>query len=177
HMETIGRIVDLPMGCHLMVEAPERFIRRTAAAGARQITIHYEATRHVQKVLRQIRDAGARPGIALNPATPVACLDYILDDVDLVTVMTVNPGAAGQSLIPSMLRKIGDVRRKLETSGHENVDIQVDGNVSFEHIPAMVAAGATVLVGGTSSIFRRDYSIPDAVHAVRKLVDEMGRAQ
>jgi ribulose-phosphate 3-epimerase len=176
-METISRIVDLPLDCHLMIEAPERFIDRTARAGAKYITIHYEATHHVQKALRQIRDAGAKPGIALNPATPVACLDYILDDVDVVTVMTVNPGAAGQSLIPSMLRKIGDVRQLLEASGHGNVDIQVDGNVSFEHIPAMVAAGATMLVGGTSSIFHRGFSIPDAIHAVRKLVDETGRAQ
>ncbi|HEV2326058.1 MAG TPA: hypothetical protein VGS10_19120, partial [Terracidiphilus sp.] len=176
-METIARIVDLPMDCHLMIEAPERFIGRAVRAGAGYVTIHYEATRHVQRALRQIRDAGARPGVALNPATPVACLDYILDDVDVVTVMTVNPGAAGQTLIPAMIRKIGDVRRLLEKSGHEHIDIQVDGNVSFAHIPAMVSAGATMLVGGTSSIFHRDYSIPDAVHAVRRLVDEIGRAQ
>ena len=176
-MQTIARLVLLPLDCHLMVEAPERFIDRTARAGAAYITIHYEATHHVQKALRQIRDAGIKAGIALNPATPIACLDYILDDVDLVTVMTVNPGAAGQSLIPSTIRKIADVRRLLQQSGHENVAIQVDGNVSFAHIPAMVAAGATMLVGGTSSIFHRDYSIPEAIHAVRKLVDHLGQAQ
>lgn len=176
-METIRRVVDLPLDCHLMVEEPERFIDRTARAGANCITIHYEATCHVQKALQQIREAGVRPGIALNPATPVTCLDYILDDVDMVTVMTVNPGAAGQRLIPAMLRKIADVRHLLESSGHANVAIQVDGNVSFAHIPAMVAAGATMLVGGTSSIFHRDYSIPEAIHAVRKLVENVGRAQ
>jgi len=180
-METIGRIGpvgsmgEIPMDCHLMIEEPERYIDRAAAAGAEYITIHFEATRHAQKALRQIRDIGARAGIALNPATPIDCLDYIVDDIDFVTVMTVNPGAAGQRLIPAMLRKIGDVRRMLDASGHGEIDIQVDGNVSFTHIPAMVEAGASMLVGGTSSVFHKDYSIPDAIQTVRQLVTRIGQ--
>ena len=174
-METIGRVSEIPMDCHLMIEEPERYIDRAAAAGAEYITIHFEATRHAQKGLKQIRDIGARAGIALNPATPIDCLEYIEDDIDFVTVMTVNPGAAGQRLIPAMLRKIGDVRRMLDASGHADVDIQVDGNVSFTHIPAMVEAGATMLVGGTSSVFHKDYSIPDAIQTVRQLVTRIGQ--
>ncbi|HET7348045.1 MAG TPA: ribulose-phosphate 3-epimerase [Acidobacteriaceae bacterium] len=174
-METIGRVSEVPMDCHLMIEEPERYIDRAAAAGAEYITIHFEATRHAQKGLKQIRDIGARAGIALNPATPIDCLEYIEDDIDFVTVMTVNPGAAGQRLIPAMLRKIGDVRRMLDASGHTEVDIQVDGNVSFAHIPAMVEAGATMLVGGTSSVFHKDYSIPDAIQTVRQLVTRIGQ--
>lgn len=174
-METIGRVSEIPMDCHLMIEEPERYIDRAAAAGAEYITIHFEATRHAQKGLKQIRDIGARAGIALNPATPIDCLEYIEDDIDFVTVMTVNPGAAGQRLIPAMLRKIGDVRRMLDASGHGDVDIQVDGNVSFTHIPAMVEAGATMLVGGTSSVFHKDYSIPDAIQTVRQLVTRIGQ--
>lgn len=174
-METIGRVSEIPMDCHLMIEEPERYIDRAAAAGAEYITIHFEATRHAQKGLKQIRDIGARAGIALNPATPIDCLEYIEDDIDFVTVMTVNPGAAGQRLIPAMLRKIGDVRRMLDASGHTEVDIQVDGNVSFAHIPAMVEAGATMLVGGTSSVFHKDYSIPDAIQTVRQLVTRIGQ--
>lgn len=176
-MQTIRRICDIPMDCHLMVEEPERFIGRAVDAGAEWLTIHFEATRHAQRALQQIREAGARPGIALNPATPPECLQYILDDIDMVTVMSVNPGAVGQRLIPAMVKKIGDVRRLLDSSGHERVEIQVDGNVSFANIPAMVAEGATMLVGGTSSIFHKDYSIPDAINAVRKLVETSGRAQ
>ena len=176
-METIRRITDLPMDCHLMIEEPERYVDRAAAAGAQSIAIHYEATRHAHKALQQIRDAGAKAAIALNPATPVQSLDYILDDVDVVTVMTVNPGAAGQRLIPAMLRKIADTRRMLDAAGYPAVEIQVDGNVSFAHIPAMVEAGATMLVGGTSSVFHRDYSIPDAVHAVRQMVERLGQAR
>ena len=174
-METIRRVSEIPMDCHLMIEEPERYIERAAAAGAEYITIHFEATRHAQKALKQIRDIGARAGIALNPATPIDCLNYIVDDVDFVTVMTVNPGAAGQRLIPAMLRKIGDVRRMLDEAGHADVDIQVDGNVSFTHIPAMVEAGATMLVGGTSSVFHKDYSIPDAIQTVRQLVTKIGQ--
>lgn len=175
-METIGRISEIPMDCHLMIEEPERYIERAAAAGAQYITIHCEATRHAQKALRQIRETGARAGIALNPATPIACLDYILDDIDFVTVMTVNPGAAGQRLIPAMLRKIADVRRMLDERGREDVDLQADGNVSFTHIPAMVEAGATMLVGGTSSVFHKDYSIPEAIKTIRQLVTRIGQA-
>jgi ribulose-phosphate 3-epimerase len=174
-METIRRVCAVPMDCHLMIEDPERYIDRAATAGAEFISIHFEATRHAQKALRQIRDTGAKSGIALNPATPIECLEYILDDIDFVTVMTVNPGAAGQRLIPAMLRKIADVRRMLDASGHAEVDVQVDGNVSFTHIPAMVEAGATMLVGGTSSVFHKDSSIPEAIATVRQLVTRIGQ--
>ncbi|HEX4006200.1 MAG TPA: ribulose-phosphate 3-epimerase [Acidobacteriaceae bacterium] len=175
-METVGRITTLPLDCHLMIENPERYIGRAAAAGAQYIAIHYEATPHAQKALQQIRDAGAKAAIALNPATPVQCLEYVLDDIDVVTIMTVNPGATGQKLIPAMLRKIADTRHMLDAAGYPDVEIQVDGNVSFAHIPAMVEAGATMLVGGTSSVFHGDYSIPDAVHAVRQMVERLGQA-
>lgn len=176
-METIRRICDIPMDVHLMIQEPERYINRAVDAGAQWLTIHFEATHHAQRALQQIREAGARPGIALNPATPPESLHYILDDIDMVTVMTVNPGAVGQRLIPATVKKIGDVRRLLDSTGHENVEIQVDGNVSFANIPAMVAEGATMLVGGTSSIFHKDYSIPDAINAVRKLIETPGRTQ
>lgn len=176
-METVRRITDLPMDCHLMIEEPERYVERAATAGATYITIHFEATRQVQKVLQQIRQSGARSGVALNPATPVECLEYILDDLDLVTVMTVNPGASGQKLIPAMLRKIADVRCALDRAGRGEVEVEVDGNVSFAHIPEMVRAGATMLVGGTSSVFHKDYSIPEAITAVRNLVENLGRVR
>jgi ribulose-phosphate 3-epimerase len=169
-IQDVRGLTSLPIECHLMVVAPERYVEQTVAAGAEYVAIHYEATYHVQRVLQQIRDAGAKPAIALNPATPLTTLEYILDDIEMVTIMTVNPGFAGQKLIPAMLRKIGDTRTLLDSTGHNHVEIQVDGNVSFEHIPAMVAAGATMLVGGTSSVFHKDYSIDEAVAAVRQIV-------
>ena len=171
-MQAIRKITHIPMGCHLMIEMPERYIDRTIAAGAQYVSIHVEATHHPQRVLQQIREGGARAGVALNPATTIHSLDYILDDVDIVTVMTVNPGYAGQKLVPATLQKVRDVRRLLDDSGHASVDIQVDGNVSFQYIPMMVSAGATMLVGGTSSIFHKDWSIAEAVAAMRNAVTE-----
>jgi ribulose-phosphate 3-epimerase len=176
-MQAVREVTPLPMDCHLMVEEPERYVDRAIAAGATWVSIHIEATRHVQRTLQQIRDGGARAGIALNPGTSIYNLDYILDDVDMVTVMTVNPGFAGQPLVAASMRKIADVRRLLDEASRPEVDIQVDGNVSFRNIPSMVTAGATMLVGGTSSIFHQGYSIPEAVHQVRTLVQNVEHPQ
>jgi ribulose-phosphate 3-epimerase len=100
-----------------------------------------------------------------------------MDDIDMITIMTVNPGFVGQKLIPAMLRKIKDTRTLLSATGHDNIEIQVDGNVSFQQIPEMVAAGATMLVGGTSSVFHKDYSIGEAIAAVRTIVKRAEAAQ
>jgi ribulose-phosphate 3-epimerase len=176
-MQTASKLCGIPLECHLMVVEPERYIDKAVASGAEYVTFHFEATYHVQRALQQIRDAGAKSGIVLNPATPLTNLKYILDDLDMVTIMTVNPGFAGQRLVPAMLRKIKDTSELLSSAVHDNVEIQVDGNVSFQHIPAMVAAGATMLVGGTSSIFHRDYSIGEAIAAVREIVKGTVTAQ
>ena len=176
-METARQLADIPLDCHLMVEEPERYIDKTAASGAEYIAIHCEATYHVQRALQQIRDTGAKSGVVLNPATPLSNLDYILDDVDMITVMAVNPGFAGQKLIPSMLRKIRDVSTMLDNLGYGNIEVQVDGNVSFANIPAMVSAGATMLVGGTSSIFHKDYSIGDAISCIKEIIKRESAVQ
>jgi ribulose-phosphate 3-epimerase len=170
-LAAVRELSATPVMCHLMLEEPERYIDRTASFGVASIAIHVEATHHVQRALQQIRAAGVKAGIALNPATPISALHYILDDVDLITVMTVNPGFAGQALVPSTVRKLADVRKLLDDAGCRHVEIEVDGNVSFENIPSMVASGATMLVGGTSSIFSKKHTIPNAVAAVRALVE------
>ncbi len=118
-----------------------------------------------------IRSHGIQAGVALNPATPLATLDYVWEQLDFVLIMTVNPGYAGQKLVPSGLRKIADCRDYLQTNGLD-IPIQVDGNVSFEHIPNMVAAGADCLVGGTSSVFHRDASIVENVARTRQAIAE-----
>jgi ribulose-phosphate 3-epimerase len=169
-MEAARNLCSIPQECHLMVVEPERYVEKTVASGAEYVAIHFEATYHVQRVLQQIRDAGAKSGIVLNPATPLSGLEYILDDIDMITIMTVNPGFAGQKLIPAMLRKVGDCGALLNSRGYSRIEIQVDGNVSFQNIPAMVAAGATMLVGGTSSVFHKGYSIGEAIAAVREIV-------
>lgn len=176
-MEIARSLCDIPQECHLMVVEPERYIARAVSSGAECVAIHYEATAHVQRALQQIRDSGAKSGIVLNPATPLTSLEYILDDIDMITIMTVNPGFAGQKLIPATMRKIRDCSSFLRSRGYDDVGIQVDGNVSFANIAGMVMAGATMLVCGTSSVFHESYSIGEAVGAVREIVKHAEAAQ
>ena len=170
-MRAITGVTAIPMECHLMIHDPERYIERIAEIGCMFLSVHYEATQHIQRTLSLIRRYKMKAGVALNPATSVEVLDYLMDDIDLVTLMMINPGFAGQKLIPSMIRKIADTRKYLATRGKEYVDILVDGNVSIDNIPLMVEAGATILVGGTSSIFRKGHSIEESVALVRSLYE------
>ncbi len=175
--KTVTEISAIPIECHLMVTKPERYLETVAALKPVYISIHWEATPHVQKALKQIRDLGCKPAIALNPATSLSSLEYILDDIDMINIMTVNPGFAGQKLVPACIKKIADAREMIEKRGFDHIEIQVDGNVSFENIPAMVQAGATMLVGGTSSIFRKGYTITESVEQLRQLITTVHQKQ
>ena len=168
-MHALRNITDMPLECHVMINDPERYIEKIAEAGAEYLSIHVEATHHIQRALALIRSFGMKAGVALNPTTPVEILDYIVDDIDLVTLMMINPGFAGQKLIPSMIRKIADTKQFLSNADKAHIDILVDGNVSIENIPQMTKAGATILVGGTSSVFRKGYSIRESVELVKTL--------
>lgn len=154
-LETLRRLrpkTALPFDAHLMVENNSFFIRELVQIGVQLISVHAETCLHLDRTLSQIRDHGVRAGVALNPATPLSVLEYVLDKTDFVLLMTVNPGYAGQKLVPSTLEKIAQCREMIDRSGLK-IAIQVDGNVSFENIPKMVAAGADILVAGTSSLF------------------------
>lgn len=142
----------IPFDVHLMVEDNDWFVEQILEIGAEQIAVHFESSVHLDRTLATIQSAGAKAGVALNPATPIDVLDYTLERLDFVLLMTVNPGFAGQQMVPSAIRKISDCRDYLERNG-KVVPISVDGNVSFERIPAMVAAGADILVAGTSSLY------------------------
>ena len=149
---------------HLMIAQPERFIEEFAKSGANGITVHAEACTHLQRVLAQIRDAGAQAGVALNPATSPDVLEYVMDDVDLILVMTVNPGFGGQKFLASMLPKIQRVREMIAQTGRA-IHLEVDGGISVETAPRVVMAGANVLVAGTAV-----YSQPEGVtESVRRL--------
>lgn len=164
------QITNLFMDVHLMMVDPARYIETFAEAGANLIVVHQEACTHLQRTLAAIHALGVAAGVALNPATPLQTLEYVLDDLDLLLIMTVNPGFVGQRLVPSSLRKIADARRMLAAHGLET-DIQVDGNVSFENARAMVKAGANWLVGGTSSIFQRDLTIAEGAERLRRVAE------
>ena len=168
-MRAVRRVVDLPLDVHLMITQPDRYLERFAEAGASTLTVHVEACLHLQRTLDAIHTLGLRAGVALNPATPLQVLEYVASDIDLLLIMTVNPGFAGQKMVPSMLRKIADAAAFLRAR-QGVAEIQVDGNVSLSNAPHMVAAGATYLVGGTSSIFGQGMPLEKAVARLRKAV-------
>jgi len=149
---------------HLMIENPELYVEQFIGAGADLITVHVEAARHLHRTLSMIREKGVRAGVALNPATPPGTVEYILPLVDLVLLMTVNPGFGGQAFIPEVLPKIGTVRRMLDERGL-NAEIQVDGGVNLDTAAAVVRAGATVLVAGSAVFDSAD--IASAVRRIR----------
>jgi len=165
----VRRMSSLPIDTHLMVSEPERYVPRFAEAGSSLISVHVEACERPERALELIRSCGVRPAVAVSPPTPASRLEGLLELVDMVLVMTVNPGFAGQKLVPQTLHKIAEVRRMLD-AGDLDVDIEVDGNVSLENIPKMLAAGANVLVAGTSSLFRPGRSIEESFAALKELI-------
>lgn len=151
---------------HLMIVEPERYVADFAEAGADVITVHAEACTHLHRVIQQIRGLGKKVGVSLNPHTPETILDYVLGDIDLVLIMSVNPGFGGQSFIPAVVEKIQRLSQKLDERGLTNVDIEVDGGINANTAPDVVAAGARVLVAGSAVFGKPDYRA--AIEAIRQ---------
>lgn len=140
---------------HMMVEDPGRYISDMKACGADMVTVHAEACKHLDRVLQQIHEAGMKAGVVLNPATPLSAIDYVMDKMDMVLLMTVNPGFGGQSYIPAMTKKIKDLREKLDAAGYPDTWIEVDGGVNEKTAPEVLEAGANILVAG-SAVFKEN---------------------
>jgi len=151
-VEAVRQVTELPLEAHLMIEEPHRYVDTFVAAGATTVQVHVENTPHLHRTVAHIKDLGARAGVVLNPATPVEAIGEILPDVDMVLVMTVNPGFGGQRFIASTT---GKIRRLAEliAARHPRCELEVDGGIDGESAPLAVAAGATVLVAGTA-VFR-----------------------
>lgn len=141
--------------CHLMIVDPERYVADFANAGADIITIHVEAARHLQRTLHQIRSLGKRAGVVMNPHTPEDTLRYVMDDVDLILVMSVNPGFGGQSFLPQVLPKVRALRKMIDATGRD-IDLEIDGGIAPETARAVVEAGANVLVAGNAIFGQKD---------------------
>ncbi len=161
------KYTTLPFEAHLMIYAPENTLERYVEAGCDMIIVHAEATTHLHRTLNQIRDLGAHSAVALNPATPVSAVEYVLDSCDMVLVMTVNPGFGGQAYIKEMESKIVALRTLLETR-NLNIPIEVDGGISPKTVTGAAKAGATHLVSG-SSIFSSPLGLKEAVAELREL--------
>ena len=166
----LRKISDIPLDLHLMVTEPEKKLPWFDIQPGESVSVHIESTPHIQRCLAMIRSCGARAVLALNPGTPLTALEEVLSDCDGILVMTVNPGFAGQKLVPSTVNKVARLRAMLDEKGYSAVGIQVDGNVSFENARLLRAAGADCFVAGTSSVYRHDFAMRDAIRTLREAI-------
>jgi ribulose-phosphate 3-epimerase len=171
-VEAVRKVTRLPIDAHLMIVEPERYVDAFAKAGANLISVHAEVSPHLHRTIQAIRAAGARPAVALNPSTPLDGLEYVLGDVDMVLLMTVNPGFGGQGYIPAVTEKVRRLRRMADERGQE-LEIQVDGGIKPSTVGAVAQAGANVFVAGTAVFGAKDYRA--AVQDIRDAA-ERGRS-
>ena len=164
----------LPFDFHVMCEKPETVVEKLDIREGDFVSIHYESTVHLHRVISLVKSKGARAAVAINPATPVWVLDEILSEIEMVLVMSVNPGFAGQKIVPSSFEKIARLRQYLAEKGYGNILIEVDGCCSFENVPKMYDAGADVFVVGSSSVFRSGMTIREGADRLRRLINIVG---
>ncbi|MDI6615574.1 MAG: ribulose-phosphate 3-epimerase [Syntrophaceae bacterium] len=165
---SIRKIARVPLDVHLMIEDPDRYIRSFAEAGSDIITVHAEAAAHLHRTLHLIRELGARPGVSVNPATPLSAVEEVLGDLDLLLVMTVNPGFGGQTFIESMLPKIRKARRMLDSLSRD-VIIEVDGGITLGNIATVKEAGADLFVAGSAIFLSENYG--ETIGKMRTILD------
>ena len=174
-VRSLRRVTQLPLDVHLMIDDPMQYAPAFADAGADILTVHVEATPHLHRVLQQIRSLGVRTGVAMNPATPASAISQVLNDVELVLVMTVNPGFGGQTFIEQTLGKIAQVRDMLNDAKSE-AEIQVDGGINLQTAERVADAGATVLVAGTA-VFGAADGVEAAIETIRQAAYRGRRAR
>jgi len=172
-VEALRRVTDLPLDVHLMIEEPERHIEAFAQAGASILTVHPEASAHLHRLAQMIKGLGVRSGVALNPASPLALIEEVLAEVDLVLLMTVNPGWGGQAFLRSVLPKMRRLRRLLDEQGLA-AELEVDGGITVETVPLVVEAGARVLVAG-SAVFQHADGVAKAMACIQESMTRAGR--
>ncbi|SHK02034.1 ribulose-phosphate 3-epimerase [Geosporobacter subterraneus DSM 17957] len=166
-MHSIRNKTKLPFDVHLMIESPDRYIEDFVKAGADIITVHAEAATHLHRTIQNIKSFGVKAAVSLNPATPLSALDFVLPELDMVLLMSVNPGFGGQKFIPIILEKIKSLRQMLKERGLDT-DIQVDGGINLENAKEIVQAGANVLVAGSAIFNSKD--IRERVAAFRQII-------
>lgn len=169
-LKAIKEITSIPVDVHMMTEEPARYVKEFAEAGADIIAVHAEACKHLHYTLKLIRDAGVKAGVVLNYATPLSVLDCIMDDIDMVELMAINPGIVGHKLIQGTIKKITELRKKIDESG-KDIFIEIDGGVTPESAPEMVRAGADVLVCGTSVIYKKEKPLDEKIKELRDLIN------
>lgn len=172
YCKAMKKLTNIPLDIHLMINEPENKLGWFDFGEGDIVSVHVESTAHIQKALNEIKTRGAKPFIAINPGTPINVLDEIIDDIDGVLVMAVNPGFAGQKMVLSALDKIRRVRDYLDGRGRKDIEIEVDGNVSFENAVKMKASGANIFVAGTSSVFNPSFTLAEGIERFRKAIGD-----
>lgn len=165
-VKAMRKVAQIPLDIHLMVENPDLAIDMLPLMEGDYVVVHAETTKHINRTLSLIKAKGAKAGVAINPATPLSVIEELINEIDMLLVMTVNPGFAGQKLVNGAYEKIQKARKMLDDAGRTDVLLEVDGNCSFENIPKMYEAGADVFVVGTSSVFHKDYTFETAINTL-----------
>jgi len=170
-MKSVREITNIPFDIHFMIEHPENHLELFDIRPGDLVSIHQESTFHIQRTLQKIKDYGAKASVALNPATPIYSVEDILDDIGVVLIMTVNPGFAGQKLVPASFKKIVRMKKFLIDRGYANIEIEVDGNISCENAKKMRAVGADIFVAGTSSLFIKGKDLIVSAGELRQCIE------
>ena len=166
-LEAVRKVTALPLDVHLMIERPEQYISEFADAGADIITVHFEACTHLHRTIQAIKEKGKKAGVSVNPATPLVSIKYVLGDIDLLLIMSVNPGFGGQRFIPSALEKIKKARQMIDKIGAD-VSIEVDGGVKLENIGEVASAGADIFVSGSGVFGTKDYK--ETIQEMKRII-------
>lgn len=169
YLKSIKNVCKLPVYVHMMIANPEPYLKNFTDVGADMIVVHTETCQHLHRTIQMIKSLGALAGVAINPATPLNVLDYVLDDLSLVVIMAINPGIVGHKFIPNMFNKIKELKDKIKNN--KNLLIEVDGGVTFETSPELIKAGADALVCGSSTIFNQTKPIDKQLIKLRKKLD------
>ena len=166
----LRKLTPIPLDIHLMISRPDTKLSCFAIQPGEYVSVHWESTPHIHRTIGAIAALGGKPMLAINPATPYDVIRYLLPDLAGVLVMTVDPGFAGQQLVPAMLQKLRDLRAFLDENGYPDLEIEVDGNVSFENAEKMRQAGATMFVGGSSSVFWKSASLSENIQRMYAVI-------
>ncbi len=172
YIKNLRKATSIPFDLHLMITNPGEKLSWFDILPGDYVSVHIEADRHIQRTLSAIRAAGGKPMVAINPGTPLSAIEEVLPDIDAVLIMTVNPGFAGQKLVPQTIGKIERLRALLDETGYGNVEIEVDGNVNYENAAKMSRAGANIFVAGTSSIFASSGTLEENTAKLREAVKQ-----
>ncbi len=169
-IKQIKEVTDVPLDLHLMIESPGRYVGYFAEAGADIINVHLETCVHINRTLQKIKEYGLKAGVAINPGTSHLLLEPILDYLDYITIMAVNPGFAGQKFIPATVKKVESLHKLLKRNGFTDIEIEVDGNIYIDTIPPLYSAGANIFVAGTSGLFYGDMNYKENIARLRDCI-------